>query len=404
MPMCSTSTRCARSTGKNSPVARRGEPSIPPVKILIAPDKFKGSLTAGEAAAAIRAGFSLAVPHAEFDVCPLADGGEGTAELCLNELGGQWIDAACLDAIGRPVTASYAWVPSRRMAVVDLSAASGLWRIAPADRDPLRSNTFGTGQLIIDAIERGAETVAVGLGGSASNDAGAGIAAALGWQFLSADGLTVSPSPVNFPAITRFIPPSRPPGAAIIGLADIRSPLLGPRGSSLCYAAQKGASPADAEFLESSLRMLSGRCAEVFSENFSETPGAGAAGGTGFGLMTFLHAQVLPGFDWLARLARLDERVASADLVVTGEGSIDSQTLDGKAPGGVALLARTHGKRIIALCGIAEEAAARAFDGCFPLAGGRIPPADAIRNADSLLRAEAQRAAGIVFPRPSGLD
>jgi len=375
-----------------------------PVRFLIAPDKFKGSLTAEEAAKAIRDGFARALPDAEFDICPLADGGEGTAAMCLEALGGQWIEAPCQDALGRPATARYAWIPSRRMAVVDLSAASGLLRIAPCERDPLRATTIGTGQLVRHAIGAGAESVVIGLGGSATNDAGTGIAAALGWRFVAADGQTLDPCPANFAAITKFVPPPTLPGAALVGLADIRSPLLGPRGCSLCYAPQKGASPADAEFLESSLRILAGRCEDHFFETFSAAPGAGAAGGTGFGLMTFLQARVVPGFEWLARLVRLDERVAAADCVVTGEGSIDSQTADGKAPDELARIARRNGKRIIAFCGVAEPGATGAFDACFPLAGGDISRDESIRNAGSLLRAEALRAAGIVFPRPSGLD
>lgn len=140
------------------------------MRILIAPDKFKGSLTAAEAAQAIRDGLAEALPMAEFDLCPLADGGEGTADICVEALDGKWVEASCLDALGRPITARYAWIKAKQMAVIEMSAASGLWRIAASDRDPRKASTFGTGQLLTDALNRGAETIIVGLGGSATND------------------------------------------------------------------------------------------------------------------------------------------------------------------------------------------------------------------------------------------
>lgn len=366
------------------------------MRILIAPDKFKGSLTSAAAAAAIREGFEAAMPEAEFDLCPIADGGEGTADICADALGGERVDVDCADALGRPISARFGWVPSARMAVVEMSAASGLWRIAPGDREPLRSSSFGTGQLIRAALGRGARTVAVGLGGSATNDGGAGLAAALGWKFLSTAGRPVAPCPANLPEIVRIVPPARPAGATILGLADVRNPLLGERGCSRCYGPQKGASPADVASMEAALERFAALCSAQLQADFREAPGAGAAGGAGFGLMTFCDARVTSGFDWLSDLLDLDARVAAADLVVTGEGAIDAQTLEGKGPGALAALARKHGKRVIAFCGIAGPEAPGAFDGCFPLAGGAISPHEAVRRAAPLLRAEAFRVAGIL--------
>ena len=172
------------------------------MRILIAPDKFKESLTAKQVASAIRDGFHSVFPEASFDIVPVADGGEGTAGIFLEALGGDWVEVDTHDALGRPVKASYAWIPSGEIAVIDMSAASGLWRIADTERDPSRASTFGTGDLMADAINRGAKSLVIGLGGSATNDAGVGMAVALGWKFLDAGRATRCPLPGGFPTHT----------------------------------------------------------------------------------------------------------------------------------------------------------------------------------------------------------
>ena len=360
------------------------------MKILIAPDKFKGSLTAAEAAQAIRDGFAEAMPDAEFDLCPIADGGEGTLDICAGALGGEIFHVACTDALGRPISARYGWIPSTRMAIIEMSAASGLWRIAPSERSPICSNTFGTGQLIQAALDRVPETVIIGLGGSATNDGGAGLAAALGWKFLNAAGKALVPCPANLQEVARIVPPPVRSQAKIIALADVRNPMLGGHGCSRCYSPQKGASPADVDFMEAALEKFARLCSGQLKTDFKNSPGAGAAGGTGFGLMTFCNADVVPGFQWLSQLLDLESRVAASDLVVTGEGMIDAQTLCGKGPGAIAALARNHGKRIIAFCGTATSDAQGAFDACVPIVCSTVSVEASIRNAASFLRSGAR--------------
>ena len=397
------------------------------MKILIAPDKFKGSLSALEAAQAIHAGFSEAMPDVECDLCPIADGGEGTMDICIQALGGEVAHAGCMDALGRPIIARYGWFPQTKMAVIEMSEASGLWRIAPDDRSPIRSNTFGTGQLVQAALDRGAGTIVVGLGGSATNDGGVGLAAALGWKFLDADGNDICstpkssvrqsagsagaspeneeprrvpaphvqpvrcfPCPASLHEIVRIIPPAARPWNKMIALADVRNPLLGASGCSRCYSPQKGASSSDVDFLETALEKFATLCAKNLQTDFQDRAGAGAAGGTGFGLVAFCAAELVSGFDWLSRILDLEKRVAAADLVVTGEGTIDAQTLDGKAPGALAALARKHDKRVIAFCGTTTLEPTSPFDEVFSLADGASSVDNSIRNAASLLRERAR--------------
>lgn len=366
------------------------------VRILIAPDKFKGSMSATEAAQAIREGLMEAIPHAEFDLCPLADGGEGTAEICMKALGGEWRDVPCVDALGRSIIARYGWIKSKRMAVVEMSAASGLWRIAKDDRNIKQATTFGTGELLKDALKYGAETIIVGLGGSATNDGGTGLAAALGWKFLDEDGCEIDISPATLPFVRKLVPPEESVKATIIGLADVRNPLLGPHGASHIYGPQKGASPGDVIMLEETLEHLAILCEEQLGTAWESTPGAGAAGGAAFGLLTFLGAELMSGFQWLRDLLKLDTRIANADLILTGEGSLDAQTLEGKAPGAIAHLARQQRKPIIAFAGAVEREAETAFHAALPITNGAMELAEAMDCGAKLLRDAARRCGNLL--------
>lgn len=359
------------------------------MRVLIAPDKFKGSLSAPEAAAAIERGIRRAWPDARTTIAPIADGGEGTAEALLLALGGEWRIAPAHDAMGVPVEGRFAWFPARRMAVIEMSEASGMWRIASDRRNPLKASTFGTGELISSALALGATEVIVGLGGSATNDGGAGMAAALGWQFLTSDGDRPDPLPENFPAITRVKLPkddalSR---AAIVVACDVRNPLLGPQGASRVYGPQKGATPPMVEQLEQALEHLADVVAADIGTDLRNAPGAGAAGGLGYGMMTFCNATFRTGFDLVAETVRLREKIADSDLVITGEGSLDAQTLHGKGPSGVAILARELGVPVVAFAGRVEEDGA--FGGLFAGTHCITPPGtpldEALRKAPAFL-------------------
>ena len=363
------------------------------MKILIAPDKFKGSLTAAQAGDAIWKGFREVMPDADFDLAAIADGGEGTVDVFLSRAGALRRQAVSQDARGRGLLAEFAWMPDERLAVVEMSAASGLARIPPERRDILRSTTFGTGQLLIAALALSPEVLAIGLGGSATNDGGAGLAAALGWRFQDRLGREVIPTPENLREIEKILPPPPMPKVQMVALSDVRNPLLGERGCSRVYGRQKGASEGDMKRLEEHLTHFADVCERTFGETHRHTPGAGAAGGTGFGLLTFCGAEIVSGFDWIAERIHLEDRVAACDLVVTGEGSIDFQTWEGKGPGALAALATRHGKPCLAFAGRVENGAGRIFTRCIPIGDPGIKLAENLSRGAEFLRAASCEAA-----------
>jgi glycerate kinase len=365
------------------------------MRILIAPDKFKESLTAKQVAFALRDGFRSVFPEANFDIVPVADGGEGTAEIFREALGGNQVEVAAHDALGRPVTASYSWIPGRELAVIDMSSASGLWRTANTERDPLRASTFGTGELMADAIAHGAKNLVIGLGGSATNDAGVGMAAALGWKFLDDQNRSVAPCPAEFPRIRHIIPPASRLSCSVTGLCDVKNPLLGDLGATRVFGLQKGATPEMLTSLEESLSHVAHLCREQLSKDYRNTPGAGAAGGLGFGLLTFCQGSLEPGFQAVARLMDLESKAAGADLVITGEGRLDAQSLHGKAPFEIARLAARFGKPVIGFAGLVEEDLP-GLDACVPIANGPLTLDESRLRAAELLRAAAVRTARLL--------
>lgn len=334
---------------------RRNQRSTTPdatVRVLVAPDKFKGSLTAEAAAAAMAAGWRDAWPEAEIFCCPVADGGEGTAAAVCAAMGGTWREYTVRDPLGRPIFARYALVgPAEdRTAFVECSAASGFLHVAAHERDLPRASTFGTGELLAHAFaEPNVKRVVVGLGGSATNDGGLGVAEALGYAFLDAEGNPIPPMPRELGRLATILPPPARPWTEKPATAacDVGNPLLGPRGATRVYGPQKGLQPEQQVVLEDGLRRLADVVASCLGTDCREVAGAGAAGGLGFGLMTFCGATLEPGFGLVARLLDLDAAVAVADLVLTGEGSADAQSLEGKAPHGVAALARRHRKPVV---------------------------------------------------------
>ncbi|WP_367873635.1 glycerate kinase [Luteolibacter sp. Populi] len=352
------------------------------MKLLLACDKFKGSLSAVEACEAIRAGLP---PEWTVDICPIADGGEGFIETMLAGTGGELVSAAASDALGRPVVASYGIYrsPEGPVAILEMSAASGLWRIAPEDRNPCASSTLGTGQLIRHAIEVSqAVRLLIGIGGSATNDGGAGIAAALGVRFLDEKGWEMPPVPENLSFLHYLDESRRIDLPEIIVACDVDNPLTGPRGASAVFGPQKGASPEEVAFLDATLTRL---VAISGAQLEADTPGAGAAGGLGFGLMRFAGAKLVSGFDLVAEALGLAERIAAADLVITGEGSLDFQTLGGKGPAGVAAMAKAAGVPVLAVAGRVEDSAGALFDAALSLESFGLPLADSIARAPELL-------------------
>ena len=255
---------------------------------------------------------------------------------------------------------------------------------------------------MLHAALHGAEQVLVGLGGSATNDAGAGVAAALGWQFLTSDGEPLDPKPANFLAIERIEPPEEErPLPRIVAACDVRNPLLGPHGASRVYARQKGAGDRMIDYLEMALAHLAGLVAEQLGIDHRELPGAGAAGGLGYGLATFCGAEIRSGFALVAEALRLEERIAASDLVITGEGRLDAQTLYGKAPAEVARLARKAGKPVAAICGECEPGAEAGWDMVVALRSLERAPGDCVTNAAALAAEAGTRVAEWLMRRRS---
>jgi len=366
------------------------------VKFLIAPDKFKGSLTAAQAAQAIRAGLGDA--HRDARLLPIADGGEGTASAVCEALGGEWIILTAPDPLGRPVHCGFAWViaDDRPTAVLEMSQASGLWRLRDEERDPWRASTLGTGLLIREAVRRGAEKIILGLGGSATNDGGSGLAQALGFQFLDESGRELTSLPAELTEARRIDATHRLPLPEFIAACDVTNPLLGPAGATTVYGPQKGVEKTTLAAHEARLAHLADLAARDLQGDWRHEPGAGAAGGLGFGCLTFANAQLRPGFELVSELIGLETAIRASDAVITGEGSLDAQTLHGKGPHGVARLARRLGKPVYAFAGRVEawDALEREFDAVFEIRPAGISAEESMARAAEFLEA-AVRESGL---------
>ncbi|WKG05723.1 glycerate kinase [Mycolicibacterium sp. HK-90] len=324
------------------------------MKIVLAPDSFKESMTASQAVAAMREGIGLALPHADCVGVPMADGGEGTVDAVVDALGGEPVTVDVEDPLGRPIRARYGYVAGRRLAVIEMAGASGLELVAPEDRDILRASTFGVGQLIVSALDHGAAELLIGLGGSATNDAGVGMLTALGAVFTDADGAPLPPGGAALAHLHRIDVSGldrRLAGVHVQIASDVTAPLLGIGGASAVFGPQKGATPNDVDVLETALTRLVEVTRTALGHARPDRPGAGAAGGLGFGLMEFLAADCDPGVEVIAHTVGLERALTGADWVFTGEGSVDAQTLLGKTPFGVAQVAARTGARVAIFAG-----------------------------------------------------
>jgi glycerate kinase len=362
------------------------------MRILVTPDKFKGSRSARQVADCIAAGLRDVLPDAIIETMPVADGGEGTAEVIRDACSGEWVTCEAHDALGRAITARYVWLHDRLRAVMEMSEAASLGRIAPPERDPFRANTHGVGEMLLDAAQRGAREIIVGLGGSATNDGGFGMARALGFRFLSKDSAELNGPVSDLLGLDRILRSRELVLPRVIGAADVRNPLLGARGATRTFGPQKGAAPDQLEVLEESLARFADVVSRDLGCDFREAAGAGAAGGLGFGLMSFCGATIRPGFDLVAEMLDLGAAIQRAEVVITGEGSLDDQTLEGKAPAGVARLARGMGKRVYAIVGRATEnpAILKVFDGVHALASPSTTGEEAMSRTKELLRERAR--------------
>ena len=361
------------------------------MRILIAPDKFKGALNAREVAENIAKGLCDVLPEAEIDIVPMADGGEGTAEVICDARGGSWLKCKAHDPLGCKIDARYAWIASGRIAVMEMSEAAGMWRVSEDERDPVRATTFGVGEMILDAANRCANKIIIGLGGSATNDGGFGMARALGFRFLGLEQ-ELRGAVTELAGLERIERPEDLVLPKFIAAVDVKNPLLGRNGATRVFGPQKGAGKKKIDILERALSRLADVVAKEFGFDYRGEAGAGAAGGLGFGLMSFCGAEIQPGFDVVAEAVALESKIKDADVVVTGEGSLDRQTLEGKTPGGVARLARQLGKPVFALVGRADEdrEVREMFDGVYENARPGMSQAENMRRAVELLRENAR--------------
>ena len=362
------------------------------VRILVAPQEFKGTLSAAEAAAAITGGIRRVLPGAELDVCPIADGGPGTVDALVDAARGERRVARVHDPLGRPIDAVWGLIEGGATAVIEMAAASGLALLRPEERDPRRTTTFGTGELIREALAAGCATIIVGVGGSATNDGGTGAAAALGVRFLDERGHPLPPGGVALTRLARINLSARDRRLDDVDLlvaTDVTNPLCGPEGASVVYGPQKGGDPEAVSELEAALTRLAAVVKADLGIDLALKPGAGAAGGLAYGLAVFCGGRIAPGFDLIARALRLSRRIAAADVVVTGEGRLDSQTARGKGPGELARRAKQRGARTVAMAGAIDpgfDLAVSPFDEAIAATPGG-PPATAHEAADALARA-----------------
>jgi glycerate 2-kinase len=366
------------------------------VRILIAPDKFKGALNAREVAQHIAKGLLDILPDAQIEVVPMADGGEGTAEAICDSRGCSWFECKAHDPLGRQIDVRYGWIDQEKRAVMEMSEAAGMRRLSDSERDPIRATTFGVGEMILDATKRGANEIIIGLGGSATNDGGFGMARALGFRFaFEHEQEQVQVRVTDLVEVKGIRRPTDLVLPTIIAAVDVKNPLLGENGATRVFGPQKGASKSDLDNIERALTRLADVVAAEFGFEYRNRAGAGAAGGLGFGLLSFCGATIRPGFEVVAEVVELEPKMKDADLVITGEGSLDRQTLEGKTPAGVALLARRLGKPVFAIVGRASEdrELREIFDGIYQNARPGMSQQENMKRAAELLRENARELA-----------
>ena len=324
------------------------------MKIVIAPDSYKESLSALEVATQIELGFREIFPNATYVKVPMADGGEGTVQAMAEATQGRIIHKPVTGPLGQTVQGFYALTGDGRMAMIEMAAASGLALVPPAQRNPAMTTSYGTGELIKAALDAGARHLIIGLGGSATNDAGAGMLQALGVKLLNADGQDIGRGGASLAQLAHIDSSgmdARLAECTIEVACDVDNPLTGPRGASAIFGPQKGASPAMVSALDAHLKHFAQLIQRDLDITVEHVPGAGAAGGMGAALMAFLQGQLRPGCEIIAKAVGLDSAVQGATLVITGEGRIDQQTIFGKTPFGVAHVARQHRVPVIGIAG-----------------------------------------------------
>ena len=367
------------------------------MKIVIAPDSFKDSLSAQGVAQAIASGLREVWPDAQLVECPMADGGEGTIEAVLAACDGRWMQNQVTGPLGQSVQAQWGWLAETRTAIIEMAMASGLQLLTLEQRDATVTTTYGTGELIAAALDAGAQRIILAIGGSATNDAGTGMLAALGARFLDSQDEPLPPGGLALARVARIDVEhldARLKDVQFEVAADVNNPLCGPHGASHIFGPQKGASPEQVLALDAALQHFAEHSAQVLGRNESEHPGSGAAGGMGFAAKAYLSASFRPGVEVVADLTGLADALQDADLVITGEGRFDAQTLRGKTPFGVAKIAQRKHVPVIVLAGTLGEGYADLYEhgisAAFALTSGPMTLEQACRDAENLLHDRAR--------------
>lgn len=371
---------------------------VSPVKILLAPNALKGSLSAAEAAEAMGAGIRRYLPDAEIRSVPIADGGDGLIEALAAPLAAERRSARVSGPLGEPVQAGFLYCAAQQLAVIEMATASGLALLPPERLDALAASSRGTGELMRAALDLGCRHLVLGIGGSATSDGGTGLASALGMRFLDTDGHPVAGNGAGLSRIAHIDRSACDPRLREISLdvaCDVDNPLLGARGAAQVYGPQKGAGAGEVERIEQGLANLAAVIERDLGTDVRTLSGGGAAGGAGAGLMAFFGATLKPGAELVIELLGLEAALADADLVLTCEGRLDEQTRFGKAPAAVAALAGRHGVPCIAIAGMLDESQGSlneaGFDAVFSLCPGPVPLAEAIDNAALYLQQTAHQ-------------
>lgn len=344
------------------------------MKVVVAIDSFKGSLSSIEAGQAVKAGVLAAHPDANVIIKPLADGGEGTTDAFIEGLGGQRIDLIVTGPMGFPVSCYYGYLGKDKTAIIEMASASGITLVPAHQKNPLTASTRGVGEMILHALEKGCRHFIIGIGGSATNDAGIGMLKALGYSFLDEQGLDVGEGAQALGKVASIDAKNRHPlldDCQFRIACDVTNPLCGENGATYIYGPQKGVTEAQKESLDQDMAHFADVTETTLNCAYKNYPGAGAAGGLGFAFLSYLHASLSPGVELILDAINLSDALNDADIVVTGEGQLDRQTAMGKAPVGVAKLAKAHGAKVLAFSGsVTKEAVAcnqAGIDAFFPI-------------------------------------
>ncbi|GLG84136.1 glycerate kinase [Acinetobacter calcoaceticus] len=362
------------------------------MKVVIAPDSFKESLSALGVAQAIAQAWQEVFPEAETILCPMADGGEGTLEAVLEVCKGEWREKTVIGPLGKPVQAKWGWLEQQKIAMIEMAQASGIQLVPPSERDACQSTTFGTGQLILDALDAGAKDIILTVGGSATNDGGTGLLTALGARLLDsnqhvlpAGGLALS----NLSKIDLTLFDPRIQQTRFLLAADVTNPLCGPNGASYIFGPQKGATPAQVQLLDQALAHFADVSAQLLGFDKKDEAGSGAAGGLGFAAKSYLNAEFKAGVEVVAELNQLAHKISSADWVITGEGKFDQQTLNGKTVFGVSRVAKKKNVPVIVIAGTLGEGYQALYEhgvtAAFSLTNGPITLEQACKQAAELI-------------------